>query len=307
VLVIAELAAAPRLSAIAEHFRDAGLIRATDMSGFRDAVASTLRLRDSVQLEIAIFVIAFATTAILGLSVPLHFYPPWHLAGDGHARALSPAGWWDALISTPLLVLLILGWLWRLILWTRFLLLMSRLDLCLISVHPDRAAGLGFIGTALQPLAIVAFALSAIVAGTVANRTLHDSYSIMEYRYIVPVFAGVLVAFFTAPLLVFASKLLDARNRGIFQYGFLARSLGRQMEARWLNHGATQEALDANDFSATTDLYSIVSNAYAANLVPVSLRNLLAVAAGALLPFVPVVLASVSPQVLLEKLTGILL
>jgi hypothetical protein len=79
------------------------------------------------------------------------------------------------------------------------------------------------------------------------------------------------------------------------------------MEARWLNHGATQEALDANDFSATTDLYSIVSNAYAANLVPVSLRNLLAVAAGALLPFVPVVLASVSPQVLLEKLTGILL
>jgi hypothetical protein len=307
VLVMAELAAAPRLSAIAAHFRDAGLIGPGDMAGFHDAVASTMRLRDSVQLEIAIYVIAFATTAILALAVPLQFYPLWHLAGDGHARTLSAAGWWDALISAPLLVLLILGWLWRLMLWTRFLLLMSRLDLRLISAHPDRAAGLGFTGTALQPLAVVAFALSAIVAGTVANRVLHDNLSILDFRYIVPVFAGLMVVLFTAPLAVFANSLLEARNHGIFQYGFLARSLGRQMEARWLNHAATPETLDANDFSATTDLYAIVANVYAAGLIPVSLRGLIAVAVAALLPFVPVVLASVSPDVIFQKLTGMLL
>lgn len=43
------------------------------------------------------------------------------------------------------------------------------------------------------------------------------------------------------------------------------------------------------------------------NLVPAGLKNLAVVAAGALLPFIPVVLAAVSPEVLIQKLTGILL
>jgi hypothetical protein len=307
VLVFAETATAPRLSAIAQHFREAGLVVAKDLPRFREVVLSTLRLRDSIPLELAVFVIAFAATAILTLSVPLDFYPPWHLAGDGHARTLSPAGWWDGLISTPLLVVLILGWLWRLVLWTRFLLLMSRLDLRLISAHPDKSAGLSFVGMSLQPFAVVAFALGAILAGTMANRVLHDNVSILDFKYVIPVFVALMVALFSAPLLIFSGKLFDVWQRGIFEYGALARSLGRQMEARWLNHAATPETLDANDFSATTDLYAIVLNVYAMNLVPVSLRNLVVVAIGALLPFVPVVIAAVSPVVLFQKLTGMLL
>jgi hypothetical protein len=307
VLVLAETATAPRLSAIAQHFREAGLVVAKDLPRFREVVLSTLRLRDSIPLELAVFVTAFAATAILALSVPLDFYPPWHLAGDGHALTLSPAGWWDGLISTPLLVVLILGWLWRLFLWARFLLLMSRLDLRLISAHPDKSAGLSFVGMSLQPLAVVAFALGAILAGTMTNRVLHDNVSILDFKYVIPVFVALMVALFSAPLFVFSDKLFEVWQRGIFEYGALARSLGRQMEARWLNQAATPETLDANDFSATTDLYAIVSNVYSMNLVPVSLRNLIVVAIGALLPFVPVVLAAVSPVVLFQKLTGMLL
>jgi hypothetical protein len=166
---------------------------------------------------------------------------------------------------------------------------------------------LGFLGTALQPLTVVAFAFGAIIAGTIANRVLHDNHSILEFRYIVLAFVALMVALFSAPLLVFSRKLLDARNHGIFTYGALARSLGRQMETRWLDHATTPETLDANDFSATTDLYAIVSNVHSMNLVPVGLKNLVAVAMGALLPFVPVVLAAVSPEVLFQKLTGMLL
>jgi len=43
------------------------------------------------------------------------------------------------------------------------------------------------------------------------------------------------------------------------------------------------------------------------NLVPASLRNLAVVGIGALLPFLPVVLAAVSPEALIQKLTGILM
>jgi len=228
-------------------------------------------------------------------------------AGDGHALTLSAAGWWDTLISAPVLVVLLLGWLWRLGLWTRFLWLMSRLDLRLISAHPDGAGGLGFVGMSLQPLSVVAFALGAIIAGTVANRVLHDHLAILDFRYVVPIFAGLIVLLFSGPLLVFTDKLVQASRKGAFEYGALARAVGRQMETRWLNQKPTQEALDANDFSATTDLYAIVSNVYSMNLVPAGLKNLAVVAIGALLPFVPVVLAAVSPEVLIQKLTGILL
>ncbi len=307
VLVLAEAITAPRLSAIAQHFRDAGLVIAKDLPAFRDAVQSTYRLRDFVALEVAVIAIAFAATAILGLSVPLRFFPHWHLAGDGHALMFSAAGWWDTLVSAPLLVLLLLGWLWRFALWTRFLWLMSRLDLRLISSHPDQSGGLAFVGMSLQPLSIVAFVLGTIIAGAVANRVLHDHLPILEFRYVVPVLVVLIVAFFSAPLLVFSGKLLVAWRRGVFEYGSLARGVGRQMEARWLNQSPTPESLDANDFSATTDLYAIVSNVYAMNMVPATLKNLAVVAIGALLPFVPVVLVSVSPQVLLQKLTGILL
>jgi hypothetical protein len=307
VLVLAEFIAAPRLSGVARHFQDAGLIVPGEMQRFHDAIASTYRLRDFVQLEIAVFVIAFAVTAALELSVPLHYFPVWHLTGDHHSLALSAAGWWDALISTPLLVILLLGWLWRFVLWARFLWLMCRLDLRLVSAHPDGAAGLGFVGMSLQPLAVVAFALGAVVAGTVANRVLNDNVAILEFRFLVPVFAVLVVALFSAPLFVFTRKLVEASYQGVFEYDALAHSLGRQMEVRWLNRAVTPEALDANDFSATTDLYAIVSNVYSLKLVPIGLRNLIVVALGALMPFVPVVVAAVSPEVLIQKLTGMLL
>jgi hypothetical protein len=306
-LVLAELVTAPRLSAIARHFQNAGLITPKDLPQFRDAVRSTYRLRDSASLEVAVFVIAFATTAILVLSIPPRFFPHWHVMADSGALTLSAAGWWNALISTPLLVLLSLGWLWRLLLWTRFLWLMTRLDLRLVSAHPDRAAGLGFLGLSLQPLSVVAFALGSIVAGGVANRVLHDHLPLMDFRYAVPVFLAFVVLLLIGPLLILSGKLFDARRRGVFEYGSFARSLGQQMEKRWLNHAAMPESLDANDFSATTDLYAIASNVYAMNLVPINLQNLAALAIGALLPFVPVVLASMSPEELLQKLTGLLL
>ena len=47
-----------------------------------------------------------------------------------------------------------------------------------------------------------------------------------------------------------------------------------RLESRWLGRPVEEKALEAPDFSATTDLYSIVSNVYTMNLMPLSLRNL---------------------------------
>ncbi len=91
----------------------------------------------------------------------------------------------------------------------------------------------------------------------------------------------------------------------MLQYGALSRSLGLQMERRWLDHAATAETLDANDFSATTDLYAVAANVYRLIPVPVALRDLAVLVLATLLPFLPVVLLFTSPAALFTKLTGI--
>jgi hypothetical protein len=204
-------------------------------------------------------------------------------------------------------MILQVAWLWRLFVWTRFLYLVSRLPLRLVAAHPDKAGGLKFVGMSVRAFAPVAFAISVIVAGTVANRIMHDNVSPLAFKYAVAGFAVLMMALFVSPLLVFINPLVTASRRGMYEYGALARGLGQQMERRWLGHGVDSEALEANDFSATTDLYAIVSNVYAMNAVPVSLQNLLMLLLATLLPFVPVLMMAFSPKVVLEELMKLLL
>ena len=306
-LILAEALCLPRLSAIAEHFREAGFIAPQDVPAFRKAVASTRRLRDSMRLEIAVLALGIILIVMAEFTVPKHLFPLWHQLRIGQSAVYSPAGWWHDYVSVWILLALVLGWLWRLVLWTRFLFLMSRLKLRLIAAHPDRTGGLKFVGISVQALSTFAIAISVIVAGTVANRVMNDGASILSFRYIVPGYAIALTALLVGPLTVFAWQLLDVWRRGVFAYGSLARSVGVDMERKWLNHTTDVTALDTGNFSATTDLYSIVSNVYGMGVMPVSLTNIAVLIVSILLPFVPVVLLSVSPEVILQKLTGILL
>ena len=87
----------------------------------------------------------------------------------------------------------------------------------------------------------------------------------------------------------------------------MARDLGLRLEQRWLGKPVRDDALDANDFSAATDLYSIVSNVHAMNILPLGLRNLAAIVIATLLPFLPVVLLAMSPLALFKKLSEFIL
>ena len=59
-------------------------------------------------------------------------------------------------------------------------------------------------------------------------------------------------------------------------------------------------------FSCTTDLYSIVANAYSTSIVPVSLVDIAALLAVTMLPFLPVVVMSVPTEIIVEQITGLL-
>jgi hypothetical protein len=291
-LVLAEAACLPALASIAQHFVDMGLIPPANRPRFGNLVDSTRRLLASPWTDFSILLLAYALTLGLGPSLYPMGVSTWVAPLSGATHQLSLAGWWRALVSQPLYLVLIIGWLWRVLLWARFLRGVSRLDLQLIPAHPDLAGGLGFTGTSIRYFLLLATALSVPIAGTVAQGILYGGRSLGGFRYAIGGIVIVELVLFIGPLFLLAPALLRARARGIFQYGALAEAIGQQFENRWLNpqNIVGAEALGAPDFSATTDLYSITANAHGMGLVPLTVIQVVPLVIAILLPFVPVVL-----------------
>jgi hypothetical protein len=112
---------------------------------FDAAVASAMRWSRSGVAEIVILLLVYTMGLGLGL---LHGAAlgkaTWYRGVDGDLSRLTLAGWWYALVSLPLFQFVMFRWYWRMMVWTRFLWQVSRIDLNLVAMHPDRRAGLGF-------------------------------------------------------------------------------------------------------------------------------------------------------------------
>ena len=299
ILVLAESICAPRLGAIAGHFVHAGLVPESERIRFDTAIRSTVRLLDAPLAEIAVSVIAYATVVAMIASDPP--MPEWQVSALVGSSRFSLAGWWHALVSAPLLLVLVFGWLFRVALWARFLWLIAKIELRLVPAHPDLSAGLKFVGHSLRSFSVVGFALGTIVAGTLANRISRGA-EVLVCKDAAIGLAVVVVVLFGAPLLVFTHRLLAAWRRGILEYSALADRLGRAFETRWIEGERGRSMLEAPDFSAAIDLYSVVGNAYRMKVIPVDYESLAALVVATLAPIGPVLLLRLPIEVIFEEL-----
>src|SRR5262244_739594 len=301
--IIAEADCIPRLGRVARHFLAAGLVTEPDRARFDEAIASTRRLLGSGLAELIVALLAYGLVTFLMINVPPDEVPSWYWLNSDY-RTLSLAGWWNALVSVPLFIILFFGWLWRTFLWARFLWLMTRLDLRLIPSHPDHAGGLMFIGNSMRAFWLVSFALGAIVAGQVANRITLYGESLATFKHVAIGLVVFELILFVGPLTLFIGKLRETRRRGDFEYGAMAGEVGRQFERDCLNHerGAYEEGPNTQDFTSTEKFYRIVANVYGMKDLPIGLRNLGLLIAVAFLPFLPVALMVMPLTVIIRDL-----
>jgi hypothetical protein len=295
-LILAESDCGTRLSAIIMNFIDAGLVRDHQRARFEALVHSTRDLIGSRIAEAAVIGFAIVTVVAAAASFPAGKLPAWHKYGETFSFSL--AGWWHVLVSLPLLIILMFGWVWRFVLWARLLWQIARLDLHLIASHPDRSAGLCFLGQSLRAFAPVALAITIIAAGRSANVVLAGGGLPTPNIVFNASLVVALVAVLTAPLLVFGQNLFNVWCDATFRYGALATKVGALFEEKWLRDSPTDQStvLEKPDFSATTDLYGIVANVYALRFIPADLNSAVALVSAVLLPFVPVVLLAVPAE-----------
>jgi hypothetical protein len=303
VLASAGILILPMLSLVVRHFLDAEMIWADQRPAYDALVTSTRRLVSSRWVDVAILIAAYAVTLQRSAALYPAGVSTWvaPLGPDGVAH-LSLAGWWRMLVSQPLLSALVGVWLWRQIVWTRFLWCVTRFDLRLVAAHPDGLAGLGFVVVPVRFSSIVAFGFSAIGAGTIAHAVLVNGQLLGSFGYLVGAQAFGILLLLCSPLLILTPLLARVQAWGTFKYGRLAAEIGHHFQRRWLGIPVKSDALGVPDFSATTDLYSIASSVKAMQLTALDLRTVGIILVASLLPYIPVLLATRSVEDVLEFL-----
>lgn len=303
--IICEVICLKRLAAIVSQFLKSKVIRSQDEPAFHALVASNRALMNATLPEVVAVIVSYAIAISLiryASNLPIR---GWFF-NDG--TGLSLAGWWYALVSLPLLLILFFGWSWRIILWSRFLIRVATMKLRLIAAHPDRASGLKFLNSSLVAFLPLGFTFGVIAAGAEANRVIAKTATMENLQSLVIGLLVVVLILFVGPLLVFAFKLHAQKVEGVFFYGTLADVVGRQFEDKWLReyeqHGSG--ALEAPDFSATTDLYSVVANVHNMQVLPFEFRAVVSVIVVTLLPFIPVLLMMMPLKSILHELAKLL-
>lgn len=307
-LILCEVLCLRRLAGTANQFVKAGIIEKHSERDYKALIASTRQLVNATVVEIVALILAYSIAVTLVQHVAILGVRPWWYFADGDNAGMSFAGWWHSLVSLPLLLILIFGWLWRVLLWGRFLIRIAAMKLRLVAAHPDRASGLKFLNSSVIAFMPLAFTFGVIAAGSVANRISYQGATTENVQISVAGLIIVVLLLFVGPLLVFVWKLHSQKVEGIFSYGGLADDVGRQFEEKWLENydKFKAAALDATDFSATTDLYGVVANVHEMKALPFELRAVVSLIVATLLPFIPVVLMTIPVKLIVSELARLL-
>ena len=307
ILVAAELIVHSRIQPVIRSFVKRRIVLPADLPQFDEAIASAVKLRNSIPLEVGLLVFVYTLGLWLwndrvGLNTATWYAMP------GGRWSLTPAGFWYVFISIPLFQFLLLRWYLRLFIWYRFLWNVSRMKLNLIPTHPDRAAGLAFVGKSAYAFGPILFAQGAILAGLVATRVLYRGENLMAFK----LQAGGFVAFFVfailGPLLMFTPGMARAKRKGLAEYGLLAQRYIESFEQKWVRNesNSSDELLGAADIQSLADLdgsYTIVREMRS---VPFGLQDISRLAAASAAPLLPLLLTVFSPEELILRIIKVI-
>ena len=189
-LIVAEVLVHRRLAPAVRLFVEKGIVRPEDRKRFDAILASTMRLRNSVAIEVVLIAFVLSAGHYLWREQVAIRAETWYAVQTPQGLALSLAGKCYAWFSLPIFQFILIRWYYRLVLWGQFLWRVSRLDLDLRPAHPDRAGGLGFLGTSTYAFAPLLLGQSVIVSAMIAGRILHEGAQLPAFKYEI---AGALV------------------------------------------------------------------------------------------------------------------
>ena len=308
-LIAGEYEVHRRLGPVVQQFNERRLIAEQAAEPFRRAMASALKLRDSMLAEALLVVLVFAINGPLASRQAAGSdLSSWLSASSSGGQGFSLAGLWALYVSLPLFQFLLLRWYYRLFIWAHFLWQMSRVELRLLPTHPDRRGGLGLLDDAVDIFMPVAVAHGPLLFGVLAHRIFHAGATLPEFLTQVAVVAALMLFMLLGPLIVFVPQLARAQRMGRHEYGALAARHAEEFDQKWLRSTKplSEPLIGSPDISSLADMGGSFDVVQRMNIVLVSVRSVVWLLIYILGPVLPLVLTMMPLSELLLKIAGVL-
>ena len=307
VLIFGELIVHSRITPVVRRFYERRIVPAEELPRFDRAIESAIRLRNSIPAEIALILLVYTFGLWLWNSRIAIQSETWYAMPGGRWH-LTPAGYWYVFVSIPIVQFILLRWYWRLFIWFRFLWQVSRIRLNLIPTHPDRCAGLAFLGRSSYAYGPLLFAQGAMLAGVMASRVLYMGQNLTSFKLQIGGFIAFFVIAILCPLVMFTPQMAQAKRKGLAEYGQLAQDYVEDFDRKWVHRdpASDENLLGTGDIQSLADLgnsYSVITDMRS---VPFKLGDITHLAAVTAAPFVPLLLTVFSFEELVMRLIKII-
>jgi hypothetical protein len=310
-LIVAEILVHQRMRLIVGQFIDRDIITEAVLPRFKVIIDSAMKLRNSVFIELILFILIFvggyyvwsAVSSVVKMGTGTENW--YGTVTDGGTR-LSPAGYWYVFISRPLFQFIFIRWYFRVFIWARFLWQSSRLELNLIPTHPDRAAGLGFLGASSAAFAPLLTAHGALLAGLMANQIFFAGAKLTDFKMEIIGATVIVLLLVLGPLLVFSPRLMRAKRNGLREYGILASRYVSEFDLKWVGANAAddEEFIGSGDIQSLADLGNSFQVIREIKPFPFGRDTVMLLVVFTLLPVLPLVLTMIPLEELITKLLG---
>ena len=303
-LIAAELVVHQRMRPVVAAFIKRGLIPDAARAQFDAAIASAMRLRNSIAAEVLLIVFVYGIGVLVvwrnSASIDV---ATWYADAGGGRLQPTWAGWWFGFVSLPVFQFILLRWYFRLVIWARFLWHVSRIDLKLMPTHPDRAGSLGFLSVITQAFAPLLAGQGVLLAGVMANKIFYAGAKLTDFKIEIVALVAVMLFFVLAPLLVFVPLMARSKRAGLSEYGGLAQRYVREFDQKWLRGGAPadERLIGSADIQSLADMGNSFEVIKGMRLVPFGKDTIVQLAVISLLPVAPLVLTMVPLGVLVDR------
>lgn len=285
------------------QFERAPVIAPTSFEDAVKAVVIACRRRDSRLAEALCLMLALVISCFSYRNLTGTYGSSWAIESmsDGSSR-LTLGAWWCLLISGPIFWFLFLRSLWRASVWSALLRRLARLELRLVSTHPDGNGGLGFVGQVPNAYTLFVLGVSCVVSAALAKHGLQQELTATTITAVLGGWLVVVFGLLSFPLTAFSKPLAHLKMETLAATGAQATQFHRASERKTL--GRNIAVPDQAEVEAQGDIADPSKQYDTTRKLSLWLFNrsaLVPVAAAALLP----IAAAAATQLPYKELMGI--
>jgi hypothetical protein len=252
-LIVAEFILHQRIILVVRHFLARKIIAAENRQRFAQIISSTMRLRNSVLVELVLLVLCFTVGHWVWKDRIALKTATWYEMNYAGGLHLTAAGYWYEFVGLAIFRFILFRWYYRLFLWYYFLWRVRGLPLQLNLYHPDRAGGLGFLAGSLFAFAPVLLAHTVLLSGVIYARILHAGATLLAFKMEIVGSLLALLLLVLIPLSFFVVHLERAQRVAAGEFGVLSSHYVNDFRDKWVQ----QISNDAEPILGTPDIQSL--------------------------------------------------